>query len=107
MLLVSDLRANIEAVKEKLGKRNFKDLHLVDDAIGLDDKRKLLQTNRDEILAKRNTLSKEIGQLFQSGKREEAESMKSKPKKRLSKKERREQTSQRALEVLHEFRRLL
>ncbi|MCP4122513.1 MAG: serine--tRNA ligase [Bacteroidetes bacterium] len=77
MLLVSDLRADIEAVKEKLGRRNFKALHLVDDAIGLDDKRKLLQTNRDEILAKRNTLSKGIGQLFQSGKREEAESMKS------------------------------
>jgi len=76
MLLVNDIRKDVESVKQKLTRRNFKDLFLVEEAIELDDKRKQLQTGRDEKLARRNVLSKEIGQLFKSGKREEAEEMK-------------------------------
>lgn len=76
MLLVSDLKKDVEAVKAKLSKRNFKDLHLVDEAISLDEQRKMLQTDRDELLARRNSLSKTIGQLFQSGKKEEADKLK-------------------------------
>ncbi len=76
MLQVGDIRGSEEKVREKLSKRNFRDLHLVDEVIALDDRRRELQVIRDEKLARRNSLSKEIGQLFQSGAQAQAEEMK-------------------------------
>lgn len=76
MLQVGDIRGSEEKVREKLAKRNFRDLHLIDEVIALDDRRRSLQSVRDEKLARRNSLSKEIGQLFQSGAQAQAEEMK-------------------------------
>ena len=75
MLELNFLRTNTERVKEGLKVRNFSDeaLSIVDDIINLDDRRKAVQTELDNLLAERNALSKEIGGLFKSGKREEAE----------------------------------
>ncbi len=67
MLLVNDIRTNVELVKKKLSKKHFKELGLVDKVIELDDQRKALQTKRDGLLAKRNQLSKEVGGLYKSG----------------------------------------
>lgn len=77
MLELNAVRAEPEKLKEGLKKRNFteEDLGIVDQLITLDDQRKSTQTNLDQTLAERNRLSKEIGDLFKSGKREEAESM--------------------------------
>jgi|AntRauTorckE5430_2_1112549.scaffolds.fasta_scaffold05789_2 seryl-tRNA synthetase len=75
MLELNFLRVNTERVKEGLKVRNFSDeaLSIVDEIINLDDRRKAVQTQLDNLLAERNALSKEIGDLFKSGKREEAE----------------------------------
>jgi len=79
MLELNFLRVNTERVKEGLRVRNFSDeaLSIVDDIINLDDRRKATQTQLDSLLAERNTLSREIGNLFKSGKREEAEEKRS------------------------------
>lgn len=78
MLQVQFLRENKERVLEGLGKRNFKQTELVDEAISVDDERKKLQFELDQNLAEMNSISKEIGILMKEGKRDEAESAKSK-----------------------------
>lgn len=77
MLQLATLRNNPEAVKERLSIKNFKETHLVDDIITLDDNRKKLSFQFDETKAKINTASKEIGQLMAKGRKEEAEFKKS------------------------------
>ena len=78
MLEVSFIRDHKESVIEGLKRRNFKDedLGIIDEIIQLDDTRKVTQTNLDSLLAKSNALSKEIGNLFKQGKREEADELK-------------------------------
>jgi len=49
---------------------------LLDAVIAKDNERKSIQTDLDALLARRNALSKEIGGLFQQGKRDEAEQKK-------------------------------
>ena len=78
MLLVQFLRENKERVLEGLSKRNFKQTELIDEAISVDDERKKLQFDLDQNLSEMNKISKEIGVLMREGKKEEAESAKSK-----------------------------
>lgn len=78
MLQVNFLRENKERVLEGLKKRQFKKLELVDEAIATDDERKKIQFELDSQLSEINKISKEIGLLMKEGKREEAESAKSK-----------------------------
>ncbi len=78
MLLVQFLRENKERVLEGLSKRNFKQTELIDEAISVDDERKKLQFDLDQNLSEMNKISKEIGILMREGKKEEAESAKSK-----------------------------
>jgi len=79
MLQTTYIREHKEAIVNSLRKRNFPDadLAIVDDVIALDDKRKALQTSNDNALADRNRLSAQIGDLFKSGKKEEAEVLRS------------------------------
>lgn len=76
MLQVNLIRQNPEAVKERLALKHFKDLHLVDEIVALDDTRKKLTFDFDETKAKINTASKEIGALMGRGEREKAEARK-------------------------------
>ena len=78
MLQVNFLRENKERVTAGLNKRNFKQIELVDDAISTDDERKKLQFELDQNLTEMNKISKEIGILMKEGKKEEAETAKSK-----------------------------
>jgi seryl-tRNA synthetase len=66
MLQLNILRQDIAAVKEKLAKKHFKDLNWVDDIIALDDERKKIQLQNDDLLAKVNAASKEIGMLIRT-----------------------------------------
>lgn len=72
------MRENKERVTAGLNKRNFKQIELVDDAISTDDERKKLQFELDQNLTEMNKISKEIGILMKEGKKEEAETAKSK-----------------------------
>lgn len=78
MLQVQFLRENTEKVLAGLAKRNFKDIHLVQEAIAHDDARKKIQFDLDQNLSEMNKISKEIGQLMKEGKKEEAELAKQK-----------------------------
>lgn len=77
MLEVKRIRKNRDFVIKSLEKRGIKDVKTkVDEVIKLDDDRKNLQTESDEILSNINKASKKIGDLFKSGKGNEAESLK-------------------------------
>lgn len=76
MLQISYIKENKEKVLSGLKKRNFKDLDIIDQVLQADEKRRATQTELDTILAQSNKLSKEIGALMKSGKKEEAEKAK-------------------------------
>ncbi len=77
MLEISYIRENRERVLQGLKVRNFseEELEIVEKVLSLDDKRKNLQTELDNKLAERNSISKSIGDLFKQGKKDEANAM--------------------------------
>jgi seryl-tRNA synthetase len=76
MLQVNLIRKQKDWVLERLAVKNFPEPALVDRILELDDQRRSLQTASEQLLARRNTASKEIGALMAQGKKEEAESRK-------------------------------
>jgi seryl-tRNA synthetase len=73
MLLVNQIRENFASVLAGLQKRNFPNAEAVlNQAVSLDELRKSTQTERDQIQAESNAISKEIGVLMREGKAEEA-----------------------------------
>ena len=76
MLQVQFLRENRDEIVERLKIKNFNNSSIIDQVIELDDKRKSIQSKSDELLARSNTIAKEIGVLFKSNNREEASSLK-------------------------------
>ena len=77
MIDIKFLRENPEIVKENIRKK-FQDekIGLVDDVIKLDAESRKTQQEADDLRAKRNKISKEIGALMAQKKREEAEAKK-------------------------------
>ena len=76
MLQLNTIREEKDRVLSGLKKRNFKELHLIDNIIALDEKRRATQLSLDETLAKTNNLSKEIGSLFKAGETDKANALK-------------------------------
>ena len=76
MLQVQFLRENKESVVQSLKVKNFDASTIIDKVIELDDNRKSTQSSSDDLLARANSIAKEIGVLFKSGKGEEANSLK-------------------------------
>jgi seryl-tRNA synthetase len=76
MLQVNLIRKQKEWVLERLAIKNFPEPGLVDRVLELDDQRRSLQTASEQLLARRNAASKEIGALMGQGKKDEAESRK-------------------------------
>ena len=77
MIDIKILRENPDLVRENI-KKKFQDhkLHLVDEIIELDNKNRSVKLNGDELRAKRNSLSSQIGNLMREGKKDEAEKIK-------------------------------
>lgn len=73
MLQINIIRQNPDYVKERLTVKHFSDLSLVDKIITIDDQRKKLQIESEQLQAKINTSSKAIGQLIAKGQKEAAE----------------------------------
>lgn len=78
MLQLPFIRENTEAVIKRLAVRNIDAKPLVDQVISLDEERRTLQAQLDNVLAESNSISKEIGMLFKSGKAEEANILRTK-----------------------------
>jgi seryl-tRNA synthetase len=76
MLQVSYIRDNREQVLERLAVKNFKQPELVDEVIGLDEKRRHTQNLADNVSAQANAAAKQIGELMRTGKKDEAEAIK-------------------------------
>ena len=73
---MAQLRQDPEGVKQKLHKKHFEPVETVDYIIRLDDQRKKLQLDCDNLQAQINAASKDIGQLMAKGLRDEAEAKK-------------------------------
>src|SRR5690554_5381990 len=76
MLQVPFIRENKENVIKQLAVRNIDATKMIEDVISLDEDRRQTQTLLDNALAESNTLSKEIGNLYKSGKTAEANILK-------------------------------
>ncbi len=71
------LRENPDIVKQNI-KNKFQDdkIPMVDEVIELDEKRRTMQQEADDLRNKKNNLSKQIGALMKEGKKDEAEKVK-------------------------------
>jgi seryl-tRNA synthetase len=76
MLLIPFIRANKTEVIARLAIKNFHNTELIDQVLQLDDLRKNLQQELDELLAEANSIAKQIGLLFKEGKTEAASVLK-------------------------------
>ena len=77
MIDIKLIRENPDLVRENIRKK-FQDskLPLVDQVLELDVENRKIKTQVQELLAKRNAASKQIGGLMKQGKKEEAEALK-------------------------------
>jgi seryl-tRNA synthetase len=78
MLQVQVLRDNRDEFIERLKRRNHDFTEQIDAVLALDEKRRSSQKELDDCLAQANAMSKEIGQLYQQGKADEANAAKAK-----------------------------
>jgi seryl-tRNA synthetase len=76
MLQINFIRENPETVLAGLQKKNFPNPELVQEIIHADNLRRKTQNDLDNLLAKSNQLADQIGGLFKSGQREEANKLK-------------------------------
>ena len=72
MLTLKFIQDNKEDVVNRLKIKNFDASTIIDEIIKIDNSRKATQVEVESFQSEMNTLSKEIGQLFKSGKVEEA-----------------------------------
>lgn len=78
MLELNAIRENPKLIAERLAVKNFRAGELIEKILHLDKTRRETKNQMDQSLAEVNAISKEIGSLFQSGKKDEANAMKEK-----------------------------
>lgn len=100
MLQIAAIRENKDAYATALKKRNIEALPMLEEAIAIDEQRRSIQAQLDETRAKSNSLSKEIGMLFKSGKGAEANELKAQTKDLKLKEEELKNASNDAIEQL-------
>ncbi len=76
MLTLKQIRGERERVVERLAVKGFDAAPVIEKIEILDDRRKTIQTELDELLRQQNVAAKEIGALMGQGKRDEAEAAK-------------------------------
>ena len=78
MLQLNIIRENKEEIIRRLAVKNFKNAEeIINSVVELDSQRRATQKESDATKAEANQLAKQIGDLMKSGKKEEAEKMKS------------------------------
>ncbi len=81
MLEINKIRSNKEEIINRLNIRNFNYTDLIDQVLKFDEQRREVQFILDEELSELNQLSKSIGELFKSGEKEKANTLKLKTTK--------------------------
>ena len=76
MLQINYIRQNRDIVLQRLAVKHFGETDMVDKLISLDEQKRKIQTEKDDMLARRNTASKEIGMLMGKNLKAEAEQKK-------------------------------
>ncbi len=76
MLTVKYISQNRDAVVDLLSVRNFNDAAIIDQIISLDSERRAQLTKVEELKASLNRISRDIGEYFRQGKRDEADAAK-------------------------------
>src|SRR5450759_2758780 len=76
MLTINLIRERKEFIIERLKIKNFKAEEIIERILALDSSRREIQSKTDSMQAEMNLISKEIGNLMKSGKKEEAEAAK-------------------------------
>jgi len=76
MLQISYIRENKDKVIDALKKRGFKEIEKIDELVRLDESKRSVQSQSDNIASQANAAAKQIGELMRNGKREEAEAIK-------------------------------
>jgi seryl-tRNA synthetase len=78
MLEIQRIRQEKEAIIAGLAKRNIDASSTLDEILALDQQWRSAKTSLDQVAAEMNQLAKSIGELFKSGKQEEAATLKAK-----------------------------
>lgn len=79
MLQLTYIKENKAKIVQGLQKRRFKDaLQRIDEVLSIDTDRRKTQAKLDQVLAESNIISKEIGELMKTGRKDEAASAKNK-----------------------------
>ena len=73
MLTLQVLRNDRDALEQALSKRGIDAAPMLNRILALDEERRHTQKEVDDLKAEQNAASREIGELFKSGKKEEAE----------------------------------
>ena len=76
MLEINFIRENKDLVIDSLSKRNLDSKSMIESVIDLDINKRKIQTELDNTLHESNLISKEIGNLFKAGKKNEAVNLK-------------------------------
>ena len=76
MLTLNFIRENKQLLIERLKIKNFDASGIINRIMELDNQRRETQQKTDSLQSELNSISKEIGQLYKKGRREEAESVK-------------------------------
>jgi seryl-tRNA synthetase len=78
MLEIQRIRQEKDAIIAGLAKRNIDASSTLDEILALDQQWRSAKTSLDQVAAEMNQLAKSIGELFKSGKQEEAATLKAK-----------------------------
>ena len=76
MLQISTIREKRDFIIERLSVKNFDAKEIVDQILSMDESRRKAQNELDQLLFKQNTLAKQVGNLYKSGKKSEADILK-------------------------------
>ncbi len=76
MLDIKLIRSNPEYVKERLRTRDEAYALMIDELLAVDEERRKIITEVEQLKSEKNKLSKEIGALYREGRKEEAEKVK-------------------------------
>lgn len=76
MLQIQTIRKEPDEIIRKLAIKNFDAAELIHDILNIDEERRKLQKELDELLAEINSISRSVGQLFKEGKTSEANELK-------------------------------
>jgi len=76
MLQINYIRENVSDVKKRLAKKQFKNIDVIDQLLQLDEEKRKAQLAMESAQSEGNQLARQIGELMKAGKKEEAESIK-------------------------------